>query len=223
MLANELLNQLQTALTARFHKYSISFDVTTTTESSADWTGNTHPTVMYHRPFEEAQNVEYMLGCELPIHHLNVRRHPVIELRAHKDGIVMEFLLPPDAWWDQENFIGKLTVSRHRQAFRQIIQKLSEDFRIGFWSGVDLDDLVLTPRQASHLMVFDQWVNTFCCGQNWFRVGVWYDSVEAVTPELIAELFEKAQRLNSIYAFISWKGSNDYRAFAQREMMLAYA
>ena len=223
MLANEMLNQLQTALSARFHKYSISLDVAATSESSADWSGNSNPTVTYHRPFEEAQNVEYLLGCDMPLSELNLRRHPVIELRAYNDGIVMEFVLPPDAWWDQENFIGKLTVNRHRTAFRLLIQKLSSDFRIGFWSGVKLDDLVLNPLQASHPAVFEQWVSTFCCGQNWFRVGVWYDTVEAVTPELVNDLFEKAQLLNSVYEFVSWKGSNDYRAFAQRDMMLAYA
>lgn len=222
-LANELINHLQSALTARFHKYSIDLDVTTTSESSADWSGNSNPTVSYIRPFESAQNVEYLLGVEMPISELNVRRHPVIELRAYKDGIVMEFVLPPDAWWDQENFIGKLTVSRHRQSFRQLIQKLGSDFRIGFWSGVKLDDLVLTPAQASHPAVFEQWVSTFCCGQNWFRVGVWYETIEAVTPELVNEMFENACLLHSIYEFVSWKGSNDYRAFAQRDMMLAYA
>jgi hypothetical protein len=223
MLANEMLNQLQTALSARFQKYSISFDVTYTTESAAEFQGNNNPTVTFHRPFEEAQNVEQLLGYEYPISELNVRRHPVIELRRHKNGLVMEFILPPDAWWDQENFIGKLTINRHRQTFRQIIQKLSEDFCIGFWSGVNLDDLVLNPFQASHSSVFDQWVSTFCCGQNWFRVGVWYDEVDEVTPELVAELFDKAQRLVRIYDFISWKGSNDYRAFAHSAMMLAYA
>src|SRR5690606_510055 len=105
-LANDLLNQLETALPARFHKYAVSLDVATTSESSADWSGNSNSTVTYHRPFEEAQNVEYLLGCDMPLSELNLRRHPVIELRAYKDGIVMEFVLPPDAWWDQENFIG---------------------------------------------------------------------------------------------------------------------
>jgi len=219
-LANDLLNQLETALSARFHKYSVSLDVATTSESSADWSGNSNSTVTYHRPFEEAQNVEYLLGCDMPLSELNLRRHPVIELRLTPNHFSVELVVSPEAWLDQQNLIGKLGIQRHREAFRSTLQRMDGDFRLGFWSGCELSDMHLTTRQLSRGNNLQEWMSTFCDGQDWLRVGVWYtpEAPQLDTSRILRELTDRIGALYRVYTFLTWTSNNDFLSFYGKQV-----
>ncbi len=220
------INELHRALSVRFQQAGIHLQAITGGESAADYAGNDQPTIAYLRPTNEAQVVEGLMGRDFPLRRLDVRRHPVIELRTTDQGLALELVVPPDAWCDQQNLTGKMMVERHRRDLRRMISRLADSFRLGFWRGTALDGLHLTPHEAGHPTIFDTWINTFCAGQDWFRIGVWYqwdDLPEALvtgTDELTPfgrELFQQLQTLYEFYTFIGWTGSNDYRRLASGE------
>lgn len=219
-LSYDSLIQLHTSLYSRFQKYNLNLQTVVETESVAGLARNGTSVIAYLRPANEAQTVEAMMGRDLPNRRLDLRRHPAIELRATAEGVALELILPPDAWWDQQNFVGKLAIERHRSAFRRLIGKLDDNFCLGFWGGMQLDPMHLVPKQASNAAVFEPWIATFCHGQDWFRVGVWYDDIG---DNLTNELFRNAQSLYELYTFISWTGNNDFRAFQDRAPAFAYA
>jgi hypothetical protein len=207
------LQCLHTSLYSRFQKYNLNLQAVEGCESAAGFAHNGTQVVAYLRSANEAQAVEAMMGRDLPSRRLDLRRHPVIELRATSTGVVLEYILPPEAWWDQQNFAGKLSIERHRTAFRRLITRMDDRYSLGFWHGLQQDSTGVTPTQISHPSVFDLWITTFCNGQDWFRAGVWYDELPENLP---GELFRHAQTLYELYRFISWTGSNDYRSFAER-------
>jgi hypothetical protein len=105
-----------------------------------------------------------------------------------------------------------------------MIARLSDNYRLGFWQGTHLDAMHLMPRQAAHPAVFENWITTFCYGQDWFRTGVWYENVPEDLSQLNDELFQQAQVLYDFYTFIAWTSNNDYRTFQSRgERLPAYA
>jgi hypothetical protein len=211
------LNNLHTSLYSRFQKYNLNLQAFTNCTSAAD---NDTPVITYLRPMTEAQNVECIMGRDLPGKSLDLRHHPVIELRARGDGVVLELIIPPDAWCDQRNFVGKMSIERHRSAFRRLLSKLDDRFCLGFWAGTHLDASHLTPAKATHPAIYDTWISTFSHGKDYLRIGVWYDEV---TSDMTGELFRQAQALYDIYKFIAWTGNNDFRAFHQRPAAPVYA
>lgn len=213
LLSQHDLHNLHTSLYSRFLKYNLHLQVHTDCDSAAGFSLNNTSVITYLRPMTEAQNVECIMGRDLPGKYLDLRRHPVIELRAAGEGVVLELIMPPDAWCDQQNFVGKMSIERHRSAFRRMLSKLDDCFRLGFWNGTHLDSSALTPAKATHPAIFDTWISTFSYGQDYLRVGVWYS---VVTPDMTSEMFRHAQALYEIYQFIGWTGNNDFRAFHQR-------
>jgi hypothetical protein len=205
----ETLFSLHTSLHSRFQKYNLNLQAVPGCESIL---GGSVQTVAYMRPTAEAQTVESLMGRDYNNRRIEMRRHPVIELRAHGNGLVLEFILPPDAWIDQQNFVGKMSIERHRTAFRRMIAKLDDGYSLGFWSGIHLDPHHLSPAKAAHSIIFDPWINTFCCGQDWLRIGCWREDVHN-PADLSGELFQRAQSLYDIYTFIGWTSNNNYRSF----------
>jgi hypothetical protein len=90
-----------------------------------------------------------------------------------------------------------------------MVASLDENFRLGFWQGLHLDDMHLTPKFLNHRLVLEKWMSTYCDGRDYFRVGLWSDSAEAEP----AEIFKAMHKLYGIYEYIAWSGSNDFRAF----------
>jgi hypothetical protein len=215
------LLDLHHRLFARFTKYNIHLRAVTDTRTVACYGTGGLPTIAYIRPSDEASTVERMMGRDIVNEPINLRLHPVIELRADDNGLSLELLVTPEAWWDQQNLLGKLGIERHRHHFRSIISRLGENYRLGFWEGTHLDDMHLSAKQLSYSGVFDQWMATYSEGQDWFRTGVWYAN-EEITDSLPNELFQHAQELYKVYNYISWTGNNDYRAFYQRGSRPAY-
>jgi hypothetical protein len=182
--------------------------------SSSAIQGITFP---YLRSHEQAQLVERLMGRDNATHpaNLEISRHPVIELRLTPDHFAVDFILSPAAWWDQRNLIGKLSVARHRETLRSLIQRMDGNYYFGFWEGIYLSDLHLTNCQLLRGTFLDEWISTFADGHDWLRVGVWYELDDPVlAPDSIAhELFRRIGALYQLYHFALWTSNNNFQTF----------
>lgn len=174
----------------------------------------------YFRSHEQAVMVERMMGKE----DVGIRQeidtycHPVIELRLTPEHFVIELVLSPRAWLDQQNLIGKLELPQHRAAFRNLLRGLSSDYRLGFWGGTHLSDMHLTVQHLLHGRVLDEWMNTFSDGQDWLRIGKWYshEDPELDDTRILQEAFDVVHALHPVYSFILWSSNNNFRSFYEK-------
>lgn len=171
----------------------------------------------YMRPQEQATAVERRMRQEAA----NINReidlfaHPVVELRLTPDHFAIELLMSPRAWFDQQNLVGKLDRPQHRADFRKLIRGLAPDYRLGFWGGTHLDDMHLTVGHLANPRVFDEWMNTFCDGLDWFRIGRWYrhDDPMVDSEQIVSEAFAALKALHPVYNFLLWSSNNDFIEF----------
>lgn len=181
----------------------------------------------YFRSREEAARIEALMGRDEVAQSGSVdpRRHPVIEIRQTEDHYAVELVLSPNAWWDQQNLVGKLELPQHRAAFRRLLQNLDPNFRFGFWNGLHLDDMHLTVAQLLRGRVLDEWTATFADRQDWLRIGRWYDVQDPIltTGQILLETFEAIRALHPIYGFILWSGNNDFRTFYEKRAARRYS
>jgi len=193
-------------------------DVTTDTSAC-----NTHSEVMtlsYMRSRTQAKVIEGIMGRDALNNSdtIEAQRHPVIELRMSPDGFAIEFLIAPDAWYDQQNVVGKLTVQEHRLALYNLLNNLSGDYRVGFWNGAHLDDMHLSTEQLPPAHVMSQWLDTFAAGRDWFRVGIWYEpeAIELASENIVETVLTHIRELYALYEFVSWNSNNNYHNFYKR-------
>jgi hypothetical protein len=217
----EYVLSLHNALHSRFRKYNIDLQSVTGGESAACVSGSGTKTVQYLRVNSAAQTVEAMMGRDIPGRRLEARRHPVIEMRPVANGLTLELIIAPHAWWDQQNLVAKLSVESHHQSFHKLIARLNQHYCLGFWEGTNQDDMSLTAQQLKHPAACKQWMSTFCDGQDWLRIGMWYSTEEVQSEDFIAEAFRRIQELYEIYKFVAWTGNNDFRTL-QRKNAVCY-
>lgn len=171
----------------------------------------------YLRSREQAMAIERMMGRDRMTvkTEMQLSRHPVIELRLTPEHFSVELLVSPEAWVDQQNLIGKLGIQRHRDAFRSLLQRMDGDFRMGFWSGCELSDMHLTTRQLSRGNNLQEWMSTFCDGQDWLRMGAWYtpEAPQLETGHILRELTDRIVALHRVYSFLMWSSNNDFLSF----------
>lgn len=174
-------------------------------------------TLSYLRSRDQATMVERLTGRDNVGTHYAVEghRHPVIELRITPEHIAVELVLSPASWWDQRNLMGKLSVPRHRDALINLLSHTSGDFRVGFWEGAHLSDASVTLRQLLRGGMVLEWLSTFGDGQDWLRLGMWYDAGSpALNGEtLLPELFERMSALYQLYTFALWTSNNNFHSF----------
>jgi hypothetical protein len=177
-------------------------------------------TLSYMRSQEQVQLVERLMGRDGINWHErgDVYRHPVIELRLTPEHFAVELVMSPYAWWDQQNFVGKLYVPRHRDAFRSILQRMEGEFRFGFWDGADLHDMHLTTQQLLRSKHLIDWTSTFADGQDWLRIGVWYDVEDPALAAggIVNEIVTHMAGLYNLYTFTLWTSNNDFHPFYHR-------
>jgi hypothetical protein len=171
----------------------------------------------YLRSREQAVMVERLMGrdgADAPLK-LELNRHPVIEMRLTEQHFAVELIVSPSSWLDQRNLVGKLSVMRHRQTLRQLLTRFDGDYLIGFWSGVHLSDAHVELRQLLRGRFLDEWMSTFCDGQDWMRVGMWYSPEDPVlaTNALVPELMKRISALYHLYSFVVWTSNNNYQHF----------
>jgi len=187
------------------------------TETAASTFECSNLVLPYARSKDQAELVERLMGrdgAELPAT-VDIRRHPVIELRLMPDHFAVELVMSPMSWWDQQNLIGKLAVSRHRSALHSLLQKIDGDFLFGFWGGSGLNEMHLSSRQLSRAVIFDEWMSTFAEGRDWLRFGVWYEPEDPALSvnNILSELLHRMSALYSIYTFALWTSNNNFQSF----------
>ena len=65
--------------------------------------------IQYMRSRSQAIRVERLMGRDDTSNNgIEARRHPVIEVRLTPEHLTVELILSPYAWWDQQNFVGKI-------------------------------------------------------------------------------------------------------------------
>ncbi len=187
-------------------------------ETVSDFSAPNLLAVQYTRPRGKAVNVEKLMGREevASANNLILRLHPVIELRLSETGLALELIISPDAWWDQQNAKGKLSVARHRHEFYTMLMDLESEYCMGFWEGIHLSDMHLTGKYFQHPRILDEWLGTFHPTSDWFRIGIWYDiEDEKLADEtIVAELLEQTQTIYQLYRYFLWTSENNFREFA---------
>jgi hypothetical protein len=171
----------------------------------------------YLRSKEQRQLVERLMGRDGhgTATTSDIHRHPVIELRLTPTHFAIELIVSPFSWWDQRNLLGKLSVDRHRQMLRSLFAEIDGDFRVGFWEGTELSDMHLTSRQILRGNVLEEWMGTFADGQDWLRVGVWYEPEHADlrTDAILSEMVKRLSALYRVYTFMLWTSNNNFQSF----------
>lgn len=167
----------------------------------------------YFRPQEQALLVEELMGMEQT--EAEAYRHPVIEVRMAPEYLAVELIVSPYAWWDQQNFIGKMSLEKNRQQLRTLLYDFEASYRFGFWGGEAPSDMYLTSWQLLQGRVLNDWINTFADGQDWLRFGSWYEPCcDALSEDKIAdELSKRVGELYALYDFMLWSSNNNYHKF----------
>lgn len=173
--------------------------------------------IAYSRDKTQAVIVERLLGREeiAGLNTVEIHRHPVIEVRLTATHLTVEYVLSPDAWVDQQNLAGKLSVSRHRQEINSLLKALDVGYCMGFWEGEHLSEMHLTTPQFQHPRVLEEWMSTFEPNADWFRLGAWYAlDDEAVSSEQIVEtVLNDVRALYTVYETFLWTSDNNFREF----------
>lgn len=213
------LGQLHQALFTRFRKFNVHLHAITPSQTITSRHSAT-PTITYLRLPSEAQAVERLIGLKNE-RQLEVKHHPVIELRLNADWLALELVLTPEAWYDQRNWLGKMSVPRYREEFHNLLTTLSPHIRVGAWQGDTPTDRYLTSAELRFPRIFEAWAGTYSDGRDWLRFGVWYQTAQ-VTPDVAHHLFDHAQAIYRIHQYIAWTGRNDFyglfRAKEDRDM-----
>ncbi|MFW5692038.1 MAG: hypothetical protein ACOCX3_01670 [Chloroflexota bacterium] len=171
----------------------------------------------YMRSAAEAEVVEGMMGRDgvSTSDGLRARHHPVIELRLTPDHFAVELVVAPFAWYDQQNFAGKLTISQHRSAFFELLRELDDNYRLGFWSGIHPGEMNLEIEKLPPQTVLFEFLDTFAAGRDWLRIGRWYgpedDNLNGRDFKRI--VLQHIQSLYGVYEFIIWSSNNNFQTF----------
>jgi hypothetical protein len=174
-------------------------------------------TLAYMRDTAEAATVEGIMGRDAltTSGSIESHRHPLIELRLTPQHFTVELVIGPDAWYDQQNFVGKLSIEQHRDSFFHLISGLSEEYCLGFWSGVHLSDMHLSIDKIPPQRIFFEYLDTFAANRDWLRIGCWYEPGD---PRLDAvcireELLGRIRDLYTLYDFALWTSNNNFHTF----------
>jgi hypothetical protein len=190
--------------------------VTVQQDSVSDVKPSNTLSVVYLRTRGQAVQVERLMGREevASVNSIEARRHPVIELRLTPEHFAVELLLSPDAWWDQQNLVGKLTVQRYRQDFYALLQGFDASYFMGFWRGTHLSELHLSAKHFRHPRIMDEWMSTFQPSADWLRLGTWYKlDEEKLQENAPQEIARHIKSLYGLYQHILWTSDNNFREF----------
>lgn len=191
-------------------------------QSASCTSGSETMTVPYFRSGAEAEMVEGLMGRSNGTFSRTgeARLHPVIEMRVSPDHFAVELVVSPEAWWDQQNLLGKLASKRHRAVFFKLLTDLGDDYRMGFWNGIALNDMHLTTGQLSPRALYE-WMETFEDGHDWYRVGYWHAPEDPAihTDTVIQTVFNHIDALYPLYSFMLWTSNNNFRHLCHRKRM----
>jgi hypothetical protein len=202
-------------LHARWQKNAVvSQESAAALEPSNSWV------LTYFRSREQAEKVERLMGKDRVAIQGNVEtyRHPVIEFRFTPEHFAIELILSPYAWWDQQNFVGKVQLADHRKAFRELLSVLDSNYCFGFWQGINLSEMHLTVEQLLKGRFLNEWIDTFSDRLDFLRIGKWYDAQDPLvdSDQMLTEAFDVVKDLYSVYTFILWTSNNNFHSFYEK-------
>jgi hypothetical protein len=224
------LTDLHQALYPRFKKQDLDLHSDPNSpggvgqKSATTPTETTAMTLIYMRPDSDAKIVESMMGRDAlsMADNINIEshRHPVIELRITPDYFTVELIVSPDAWYDQQNLIGKLSVKNHRDNLHQLFSELDEDYLLGFWHGVHLDDTHLNTSKLPPPRIFTEYLETFADRRDCLRAGHWYTLEDSMlqADHIVDEVFDRVQELYRLYTFIAWSNKNNFQSLYKKSL-----
>lgn len=222
------MSALHTALYSRLTEYRLNLFPNPESRTGVTLQSLTTPlpvdaiSIIYTRNRAQAAAVENLMGRDAAgvSEAVRTHHHPVIEVRLSPEHLAVEFVLPPTAWFDQQNLIGKLTFKQHRDELYRLLQRLNSqhpthDAMLGFWSGLGPDDLHITLSKLPPKMLLYEFLDTFSAGRDWLRLGYWYEpeAVPVQAGTLQDTIFEHIQALHSVYHFIAWTSDNNFQSF----------
>lgn len=185
----------------------------------SDFETNDVLTVTYMRKREHAVMVEKLMGRDevASLNTIERRFHTGIELRLATIGLALELVMSPDAWWDQQNLLGKLRIPRHKQEFYSLLMNFDSDYRMGFWQGAYLSDMHLKAQYFQHPRIMNEWISTFHPNADWFRLGIWYEieAEELSAENIVKEIMKQIELMYQIYRFSIWTTDNNFRDFLE--------
>jgi hypothetical protein len=173
--------------------------------------------ITFMRSGSEAVVAEGIMGRDgsTAADNIEAHRHPAIELRLTPDHFAIELVIGPDAWCDQRNFVGKMSIDQHRIRFFQLLAAMESDYCLGFWSGVHLSDMHFSTAQLPPARILFEYLDTFAAGRDWLRIGCWYEvGDERLNSETIqTEVLKRIRELYSLYEFALWTSNNNFHTF----------
>jgi hypothetical protein len=176
--------------------------------------------LVYFRSREQAVQVERLMGKDGAMVNsvIETYRHPLIEVRLTPKHLVIELIVSPGAWYDQQNLAGKMMLPQSNEAFRALLQNLGGGFHFGFWDGLELGDMQIEVEYLLRGHVLNEWMDTFAAGYDWLRIGKWYPREEIVLDDLntVTDVFATVQHLHALYEFLRWTSNNNYRSFFEK-------
>lgn len=194
-----------------------------TGESAGSGQPETVMSLTYMRPLSTARTVEGIMGRDglQSAHNIDPRRHPVIEVRITPHAFAIELVVSPHAWHDQQNLIGKLSVDEHRHTLFALFNQFAADYVLGFWGGLNVDDMHISTGHLPPLRVFSEWMGTLSASRDYFRVGVWYDVEDERLHEgvFMNEIYQRVRELSEVYDFLAWTSNNDFIKFYTRTLV----
>ncbi|GAB4516131.1 MAG: hypothetical protein OHK0046_20870 [Anaerolineae bacterium] len=217
------MDDLHRKLHSRIKQYSLM--LTPFPESGLSNHTNTSPlptdtmSLVYSRTPAEALTVERIIGRETQHHtETQIFLHPTLEVRLLPTHLAVELVVAPDARYDQQNFVGKLSLHQHRDTFFRVLSRLGSGFMLGFWAGNHLDSMHLNTEQLPPARILFEYLDTFAAGRDYFRVGRWYDPQDAALGEdlIVNEIFQRLRQLYTVYDFLRWTSDNNFHSFYQK-------
>lgn len=210
---------------ARLHNLSLHNLEAVQLLSSPDHRNGTRMLVgRWSRPVGAALTVERLMGREMvnSASHILSSHHPLIELRLQSDYLVLELAIQPEAWFDQQNIMGKLSLARNQTQFYQLLAHLDERYCLGFWHGHHLSEMHLTMRHLRRIELLNEWLSTFEPSKDTFRLGLWLSYEQLGMENLSEKLSEHLTALYKIYDFLLWTSDNNHReAYLQSQVQLS--
>ncbi len=220
------LLSLHKSISSRLHKHGVelhpAYPKAVAGNSAAASSDDVVMSLAYMRPPSNARTIEGIMGRDelTTSGEIDPRRHPVIEIRLTPHAFTVELVVSPMARQDQKNFAGKLFVDEHRAALFEMLYDSDTEYVLGFWNGLNVDDMHINTGHLPPARVLHEWIGTFAAGRDYLRIGAWYDAGDERLNEhnIVNEVYQRVRELYQIYEFIGWTSNNDFIQFYQRTL-----
>ena len=171
----------------------------------------------YLRAGEKVKDLEKLMDVPAPLDYAETlyTKHPMLDVRIDEKFFTIELLVTEWAWWDAQNFKGKLASdAAERSRFLQMLTGLGQDFIFGGWPDTQDPRLVTTAADLADDARLEIWLRGFEPGVDWLRLGIWYSNpadFRLHSVRIAEEVLYRFSQLYPVYEFLLWTPRNNYR------------